>query len=411
MSFQPRVALFCETYHEINGVALTARQLVAYAKRHDFPLLAIHGGKQPGVHTEGSVRRIELRRSWLSIGIERDLEFDFAFCRYGERIRRELLRFQPDVIHITSPGELGELGVYLSWRLKIPLVASWHTNFHQFAARRLQKLIHFLPGKIVRPTVAWSQRRGLRILLWFYGFADVTLAPTSQQVAWLQKELGKPSFLMPRGVDAEQFHPKHRTVEDGILRLGFVGRVTPEKGVRLLQKIEQALLESGLKDFRIIVVGDGSEVAWLKRRLGHGEFLGVLRGEELARAYANMDVFVFPSRTDTFGNVVQEAAASGVAAVVTNEGGPRHLVVPAETGYIAEKDAEFVERVVELAHNRERLKKFGSAARERMTGITWDGAFEKTYAAYRHCLPAERQSECLGKKAKAAAQTPAGLHR
>lgn len=104
MSFQPRVALFCETYHEINGVALTARQLVAYAKRHDFPLLAIHGGKQPGVHTEGSVRRIELRRSWLSIGIERDLEFDFAFCRYGERIRRELLRFQPDVIHITSPG-------------------------------------------------------------------------------------------------------------------------------------------------------------------------------------------------------------------------------------------------------------------------------------------------------------------
>jgi phosphatidylinositol alpha 1,6-mannosyltransferase len=178
-----------------------------------------------------------------------------------------------------------------------------------------------------------------------------------------------------------------------------------------LQQIEQALLESGLKDFRIIVVGDGSEVAWLKQRLGHGEFLGVLHGEELARAYANMDVFVFPSRTDTFGNVVQEAAASGVAAVVTNEGGPRHLVVPAETGYIAEKDVEFVERVVELAHNRERLKKLGSAARERMMGITWDGAFEKTYAAYRHCLPAERQSDCLGKKAKAAAQTPAGLHR
>ena len=236
MSFHPRVALFCETYHEINGVALTARQLVAYAKRHNFPLLAIHGGKQPGVCNEGSVRRIELRRSWLSVGIERDLEFDFAFCRYCHRIRRELLEFRPDVIHITSPGELGELGVYLSWKLKIPLVVSWHTNFHQFAARRLQKLIGFLPEKIVRPTVAWSERRGLRILLWFYGFADVTLAPTAQQVAWLEKELGKPSFLMPRGVDTEQFNPKHRTVGDGILRLGFVGRVTPEKGVRLLQQ-------------------------------------------------------------------------------------------------------------------------------------------------------------------------------
>ncbi len=411
MSFDPRVALFCETYHEINGVALTARQLVAYAKRHNFPLLAIHGGKLPGVCKEGSVRRMELRRSWLSVGIERDLEFDFAFCRHGDRIRRELLEFRPDVIHITSPGELGELGVYLSWRLKIPLVASWHTNFHQFAARRLQKLLGFLPEKIVRPTVLWSQRRALRILLWFYGFADVTLAPTAEQIAWLEKELGKPSFLMPRGVDTEQFHPKHRTRGDGILRLGFVGRVTPEKGVRLLQKIERALLESGLKDFRIIVVGDGSEVGWLKRRLANGEFMGVLRGEELARAYANMDMFVFPSRTDTFGNVVQEAAASGVAAVVTNEGGPRHLVVHGVSGYVAEKDADFVGRVLELAHNRELLRKLGRAAREKMAGITWDRAFEKTYAAYRHCLPAERQGECLGEKVKTAAETQAGRER
>lgn len=109
MSFHPRVALFCETYHEINGVALTARQLVAYARRQNFPLLAIHGGKQPGVCNEGSVQRIELRRSWLSVGIERDLEFDFAFCRYCDRIRRELLEFRPDVIHITSPENLENL--------------------------------------------------------------------------------------------------------------------------------------------------------------------------------------------------------------------------------------------------------------------------------------------------------------
>src|SRR3974377_675476 len=110
----PRVALFCETYHEINGVALTARQLVAYANRHQLPLLAIHGGKQPGTYPEDNVRRIELKGSWLSIGIERALTFDFAFWLYCRRIQRELLAFQPDVIHITSPGELGELGVYLS---------------------------------------------------------------------------------------------------------------------------------------------------------------------------------------------------------------------------------------------------------------------------------------------------------
>lgn len=410
MTREPRVALFCETFHEINGVALTARQLVAYAKRHNLPLLAIHGGKLPGTHVAGNVRQIELKRSWLSVRIECDLEFDFAFCRYCQQIREEVLAFQPDVIHITSPGELGELGVYLSHKLNIPLVASWHTNFHQFAARRLQRLINFLPGKVTRPSVAWSEARGLQVLLWFYGFAKVTLAPTPPQVAWLAQQLGKPSFLMPRGVDIEQFNPRWRTVEDGILRLGFVGRVTPEKGVRLLRNLEQALLESGLQDFRILVVGDGSEVAWLKRRLRHGEFTGVLRGEELARAYANMNLFVFPSRTDTYGNVVQEAAASGVPAVVTNEGGPRHLVVQGETGYVAEQDSEFIARVVELAHDRELMGRLGRAARERMSGISWDAAFEKTYAAYRYCLQEKTQEQNAAENVKLA-EAPANLRR
>lgn len=402
MTQAPRVALLCETFHEINGVALTARQLVAYAKRQSFPLLAIHGGKEPGVYTEGSVRRVELRRSWLSVGIERDLEFDFAFFRYRNRLLSELSAFRPDVIHITSPGELGELGVFLSRKLRIPLVASWHTNFHQFFARRLQKLIGFLPDGVNRPIVQWTQRQGLRILLGFYGFAAVTLAPTPDQVLWLENHLGKPSFLMPRGVDPEQFHPKHRTAQDGVLRLGFVGRVTPEKGVRLFRIIEQALEGSGLRSFQIVIVGAGSEVLWLKRHLQHGEFTGVLRGEELARTYANMDLFVFPSKTDTYGNVVQEAAASGVPAVVTNEGGPRNLVVAGETGFIAESDSDFVARVLELAENRDLRISLGRAARARMEGISWDAAFEKTYLAYRHCLGMEAQARSLAHQPKAA---------
>ncbi len=386
MSSTPRVALFCETFHEINGVALTARQLAAYAQRHELPLLAIHGGKKKSRQQEGSVMRVELTRGWASVGIERDLSYDFAFWRYVNTIREELVAFQPDVIHITSPGELGQIGAYLSRKLRIPLVASWHTNFHQFAARRLQKLIGWMPEGVSGPAVAWSQEKGLRVLLWFYGLAKVTLAPTVEQVAWLEKELKRPSFLMPRGVDSEQFNPRRRTVMDGTLRLGFVGRVTPEKGVRLLAKIEKALEGSGEKDFRIVVVGDGSEVAWLKRTLKHGEFTGVLRGEELARAYANMDLFVFPSRTDTFGNVIQEAAASSVGAVVTNEGGPKHLVVPGITGRIARTNEEFVATVVELTKNREELQRMGAAARENVAGTSWDAAFAMTYAAYRYCL-------------------------
>lgn len=385
MTSSPRVALFCETFHEINGVALTARQLVAYAQRHEFPLLAVHGGRTPGAHDEGSVRRVELKRSWASIPIECDLKYDFFFWRYAELIRAEVKKFQPDVIHITSPGELGQLGVYLTRELKIPLVASWHTNFHQFAARRLQKLIGFLPSGLSRPAVSWSQDRGLGILLWFYRFAAVTLAPTAQQVDWLEKELRRPSFLMPRGVDSEQFHPQWRTLNDQRLRLGFVGRITPEKGVRLLVQIEKALEAKGLRDFEIIVVGDGSEAHWLQKRLKRGVFTGVLRGDELAQAYANMDVFVFPSSTDTFGNVVQEAAASQVPSIVTNEGGPQHLVVPGITGYVAATNEEFVARVIELASDGELRKRMGTTARERVSGVSWDAAFDLTYAAYRHC--------------------------
>jgi len=184
---------------------------------------------------------------------------------------------------------------------------------------------------------------------------------------------------------------------EGLLRLGFVGRITPEKGVRLFRKIEQALESAGHGDFRILMVGDGSEVGWLKQNLKHGEFLGVLRGEDLARAYANMDLFVFPSKTDTFGNVIQESAASQVASVVTNEGGPKHLVEAGITGLVAESDDEFVRQVAGLCGDRGRLSKMGVAARARVIGTSWDAAFEMTYEAYRYCLP-ERRAERASKE-------------
>jgi len=170
------------------------------------------------------------------------------------------------------------------------------------------------------------------------------------------------------------------------LRLGFVGRVTPEKGVRLLASVERALEAAGIENFRILIVGDGSEMGWLKSHLKHGDFAGVLRGHALAQAYANMDIFVFPSRTDTFGNVIQEAAASGVPSVVTDEGGPKNLVNPRITGSIAHSDDEFVASVVELASDNARRQRMGLAAREKVANCSWDAAFEMTYRAYRHCL-------------------------
>jgi glycosyltransferase involved in cell wall biosynthesis len=193
---------------------------------------------------------------------------------------------------------------------------------------------------------------------------------------------------MPRGVDCEQFHPRERSVNDGVLRLGYVGRVTPEKRVRFLVDLERALLSAGHTNFSILVVGDGNERAWLERNLRHGVFTGVLRGQFLAEAYANMDVFVFPSRTDTYGNVVQEAAASGVPAIVTSHGGPQCLVVPGVTGFVAENDDEFVRTVLQLMAKPAHMRTMGAAARQNILASSWDAALEMTYSAYRFCKDA-----------------------
>jgi glycosyltransferase involved in cell wall biosynthesis len=389
LSAGPRVALFCETYQEINGVALTARQLVAFAKRQGRPFLAVHGGPHIAKFTDQAVTRLELPRGPVSFAIESDLRYDLCFWRLARVARRALEEFRPDVIHVTSPGEFGQLGAYLAWALKIPLVASWHTNLHQFAARRLQAMMWFLPSKWSGACCNAAERTALRAILRFYKLARVTLAPTPEQVRWLEEATGRACFLMARGVDTQKFHPRHRTVRDDTVRLGYVGRIRPEKGVRFLVDVERALLAAGHTNFSFLIVGDGSERSWLEKNLTHATFTGVLREEKLAEAYANMDVFLFPSRTDTYGNVIQEAAASGVPAIVTNEGGPRNLVAHGITGFISENDEEFIRRTMELLRDPGKRRTMGDAARENMSGVSWEVVFEMTYAAYRHAEQAD----------------------
>ena len=396
MTSHPRVALFGETFHEVNGAALTARQLVEFAKRRARPFLTVLPGPRVSQSQDGSVTHLELPRSWASFGIERDLRYDLFLWRHRAAVRRALAAFRPELIHIFSPGEFGQLGAYLAHSLGVPLVASWHTNLHQFAARRLRKLLAFVPVRYSERWSAWAEQAALLLILRFYRIARVTLAPTPDQVRWLAQLTGRPSFLMPRGVDCDQFQPNRRTVRDGIFRLGYVGRVTPEKNVRLLADIERALLAAGHRNFSILVVGDGSERSWLEHNLSRGVFTGILRGPLLAEAYANIDLFVFPSHTDTYGNVVQEAAASGVPAIVTADGGPQHLVTPGITGFIAKDDPTLIETVLQAIAQPERLRTMGAAAREGMLNTSWDSALEMTYAAYRYCHDANRAARLLG---------------
>jgi phosphatidylinositol alpha 1,6-mannosyltransferase len=143
-------------------------------------------------------------------------------------------------------------------------------------------------------------------------------------------------------------------------------------------------------------VGQGSERPWLEANLKRVTFTGVLRGEPLARAYANMDCFAFPSETDTFGNVVMEALASGVPTVVSGGGGPKFLIKDGVTGFVGYDSEVFIQRVIELLLNPERQAAMSKAAREYALGISWDSIFEKVYVAYGHALrPGVRRASII----------------
>jgi glycosyltransferase involved in cell wall biosynthesis len=139
-------------------------------------------------------------------------------------------------------------------------------------------------------------------------------------------------------------------------------------------------------DTRFLIVGHGGDEAWLRERLPKAEFTGVLRGEALSAAYANMDLFVFPSHTDTFGNVVLEALASGVPAIVTPDGGPRTIVRDGETGRIVHDD-EFTSAIAGLIADPNRLAEMRRAARAYALTASWDSVFEGVYANYEGILP------------------------
>lgn len=216
---------------------------------------------------------------------------------------------------------------YFAWKLKVPLAASWHTNVHEYAARRLGWLTKAMPED-------WGAAVGLRVeglslgvLTRFYSLARVLFAPNEELCGMLVRATGRPCHLMRRGVDTELFSPVRRVLGDGDgkFTLGYVGRLSVEKNVALLPGVQREVAAAGLAA-RFLVIGQGAEEEALRRELPGAEFAGVLRGEELARAFARMDVLVFPSHTDTFGNVVLEALASGVPAVVTRDGGPKFMV-------------------------------------------------------------------------------------
>lgn len=390
----PRVALFPDSFHEVNGVAHTSRNFQGFAERRNLPLLCVRAAA-PGVRSvahqiSGSIETLDLPRASLSVRLENDLQFDLFFGRHARTIARTLRGFRPDLIHITGPSELGMLGAYFAWRMGIPLAASWHTNVHEYAATRMASITVRFAGPGLNRAI---ERHSLSAAMRLYRLARVLFAPNDELCAMLSAATGKPCHLMQRGVDTILFAPRDRNTEepnDEPMVLGFVGRLSVEKNVALLPRIARELAGMTTRPIRFLIVGQGAEEQALRRELPHAEFAGVLRGQELARAYAKMDILLFPSHTDTFGNVVLEALASGVPAIVTPDGGPKYIVRQGETGFIV-PDEGFAEAIVRLAQDPRQMEQMGHAARAYAETCTWDAVFESVYTAYDAVLPHEQR--------------------
>ena len=284
-----------------------------------------------------------------------------------------------DLIHVCSPGPAGVAGVLVSRGLGVPLVGSYHTELAAYAGVRSGE-----PLLADAMTLAVST---------FYGACDLVLSPSSASDAALEG-VGVAAAKLARwdrGVDTSRFDPALRSpmfAPDAVNVL-YSGRVTREKGADLLA---DAFLQARERDprLRLVLAGGGPEQEHLRERVGDAAtFLGWLEGSELARAYASADIFLFPSRTDTFGQVILEAQASGLAVVAVAEGGPLSLIEDRVSGLLCAPDAgALAEAVLELADSallRERLAQAGLSS---VSARTWERALEALAAGYRRVLPA-----------------------
>src|SRR5215510_11160891 len=203
---QLKVALFSDSHYEANGVARTTCALESYAKSRDLPLLSVHAGPTTSLANEGSIVRLQLKRSrYSAFNIEHDLQFDVLLGRHLGRVLRALRGFAPDLLHFTGPSDVGLMGMLAGCRLGIPLVGSWHTNLHEYASRRLH--LAWLPNRLRRRLKRTVEQRALDACMLFYRIPHVVLAPNSEWQRRLEAGTGRPSSVMSRGVNVDVFTP------------------------------------------------------------------------------------------------------------------------------------------------------------------------------------------------------------
>lgn len=364
------VALFTDTYFEVNGVAKTFRKMTDEFAKRELPLHIFTYGERFEVQDRGSVKIFSFNHQ-LATNYYEHLEWElFKDPRVSRTFRAQMAQQPYRAVHIATPGSMGLSGRNLASKHGVPLVGSYHTHLADYTALRAR------PVRGILRNMTWS------FLKWYYKPCSIVVCPTDA----ISKELIERGFKNPfgvftRGIDTDFYTPLRRTLPDGSpTTVLYVGRLAPEKSVGLIPDIVNGL------NVQTVVVGDGPERGSLERRLKNAVFTGYCHGDQLANAYANADILLFPSTTDTFGNVVLEAMSSGVVPIVADACGPRDYVTHGENAMVCKNVGEMRAAVEQLSTNQTLRQRIAQRAREFALRKDWRIAVEQLRDTYRSVI-------------------------
>jgi glycosyltransferase involved in cell wall biosynthesis len=370
-----RIAIFTDTFApDVNGVARTLKRFTDHleANGYEFRVFAPESTNE----------------SLFSSHIHRFVSLPFFLypeCRLALpnmlHVKAELQRFKPDLIHVATPFNIGLCGLHYAKKMNIPIVGSYHTDFDQYLE---YYDLHFLSKFL------W------KYMHWFHKPLRKIFVPSNETMEQLKRKGFSNVRIWGRGVDCSLFHPNYSVQEireQYVIKekyiLSYVGRLAPEKDIETLLNISLQLPEKIRNQVHWLIVGDGpSKDEMAKNAPKNMTFAGYLNGENLAKVYASSDLFVFPSPTETFGNVVLEALATGTPVIGANSGGVKNIISHETTGYLCEpKNVEqFNHAIIHLLENQTLLQKMGEDARKYALSQTWDQIFEGLLKEYEDTL-------------------------
>jgi glycosyltransferase involved in cell wall biosynthesis len=364
-----RIAVVTETYPpEINGVAMTISRMVeGLRQKHVVELIRPRQNPQDSARQEATLQEVLVR----GFPIPR-----YQGLKLGLPARQRLLRLwasqRPDVVHLVTEGPLGSSALSAARKLGIPISSDFHTNFHSYSQ-------HYGFG--------WLQKTVAAHLRKLHNRTDTTLVPTKELRETLEQEGYQRLQVVARGVETALFHPGKRSEQlrkqwglagEDDLAVIYVGRISAEKNLPLVLRTFKAMQAVNPK-LKLVMVGDGPVRAELQRQNPEYIFAGMRTGEDLAAHYASGDIFLFPSMTETYGNVTVEAMASGLAVVAYRYAAAAEHIVHGENGLHAEygNADQFVQVACRLANDREAVEKMRRLAHQTMLKLDWQNIVDE----------------------------------